>query len=537
MLIAAAAALLFGAARSELPFVLWAELLLCVLTAAYLMAVTRMWVIERGEVVLSLDHADGASPERGDEIALNLELANTSHRGFGRVLLRLECATGLVPVQEELRLAYTHPQSVVRIPAVLTAKRVGRWTVHGARVDFEDLLGLTRISAYLPLRRHIKVWPRRRSLAAARLPVARKRAILASGANVANAAGHGFELRELRDYAPGDAFRRVDWKATARRRQVTVRDVEDEVVLSAFIAIDMSSTMRGGNHGAKFDNALDLAFDLVQAFALRGDRIGMVSFDDTVFGVLRLRAGHAHYRNASEHLLALNSVAAHGFTEASEPDVVEAVCDYLLVQERLDFRRRRKTLFGVEEEFAPTTELFDVALLDRWLGARIETETARTERELQAAGIPVQDDHYRRFARARGLELPYRAESRLGRKAYGLAAALDRAIHGLSGGGLVFVVTDLSGVGDLQPVLTRLALAAMKRTRVVFAIPFTPDYVAPPSDELGAVVYDAFAYGERADRQRCAAKLREAGASTLFMAPGESASRVLGLAARSARRR
>jgi uncharacterized protein (DUF58 family) len=536
-LIVAAACLLFGAVRQELPFILWAEFLLALVAGAYLMSVTKMWAVERGELELSLHHADGASPQRDEEIPLSLEFANRSGLGFGRVLLRLECAWGLKPVQDRLRLAYTHPRSRVKIPARILARRAGRWTVHGARVELEDLAGLVRISAYLPLEKHIKVWPARRSLAAARLPVARKRALLPSGATVANSAGQGFELRELRDYAPGDAFRRVDWKATARRRAVTVRDYEDEVVLSAFLAIDMSSTMRGGRAGSKFENTLDLAFDLVHAFALRGDRLGVVSFDDSVYGTLPIKSGVRQYRNAGEHLLALNSVYAHGYTEASEADVIEAVCDYLLVHERLDFRRRRKSLFGIEEEFAPTTELFDVALLERWIRARIEKEATPIERELMAAGIPVKDDIYRRFARARGLELPYRAESRLGRKAYGLAAALDTALSGLRGGGVVVLVTDLSGVGDLEPVISKLALAAIKRTRVLFAVPFTPDYVSPPPGAVGNLVFDSFAYGEQADRGRIARELAAAGAATLFVAPGESARRVLSLASHAPRRR
>ncbi len=537
LLIVAAAFLLFGAVRQELPFVLWAEFLLALVAGAYLVSVTRMWAVERGELELSLEFADGASPQRDDEIPLSLEFANRSALGFGRVLLRLECAWGLTPVQDELRLGYTHPRSRVRIPARVLARRVGRWTVHGARVELEDLAGLVRISAYLPLQKHIKVWPARRSLAAARLPVARKRALLPSGENVANSAGQGFELRELRDYAPGDAFRRVDWKATARRRAVTVRDYEDEVVLSAFLAVDMSSTMRGGRGGSKFENTLDLASDLTHAFALRGDRLGLVSFDDSVYGTLPIKSGVRQYRNAGEHLLALTSVYGHGYTEASEPDVIEAVCDYLLVHERLDFRKRRKTLFGVEEEFAPTTELFDVELLDRWLGARIEEEAAPIERELMAAGIPVKDDIYRRFARARGLELPYRAESRLGRKAYGLAAAIETALSRLKGGGVIVVVTDLSGVGDLGPVISKLALAAIKRTRVLFAVPFTPDYVSPPAGPIGNLVYDSFAFGERTDRSRIAGELAAAGATTLFVAPGESAQRVLALANCGTRRR
>lgn len=537
VLIVAVAALIFGAMRGELPFVLWSELLLGIMTVVYLAAVTRMWSIERGAVSLRLEGGIGSSVEHGDEVPLDLEVANASRQGFGRVLIQLECATGLAPTQPELRLAYTHPRSVTRMPAAVHARRVGRWTIHGAHVEVEDLIGLVRISAYLPLRRTIKVWPKRRSLAAARFPVARKRTILASGANVANATGHGFELRELRDYAPGDAFRRVDWKATARRRLVTIRDYEDEVVLSAFLAIDMSSSMRGGEHGGKFASALSLSYDLLHAFATRGDRIGMVSFDDSTFGFLCLRSGNLHYRNAAEHLLALNGVVASGLTESTDADVVERVCDYLLVQERLDFRRRRTSLFGVEEEFAPTSELFDVAMLDRWLDARVDDECGPVERELMVAGIPVRDDAYRRFARSRGIELPYRAESRLGRKAYGLADALGRAVRELGGGGVVIVVSDLCGLGDLEPVTRQLALASMKRTRVVLAIPFTPDFVKPPTEPLESVVYDSFAAGERVDRERTAAALREAGATTVFVGPDESAMRILRIAGRSSRRR
>ena len=537
VLIAAAVALTYGAVRGELPFILWSELLLGFLTIVYLAAVTRMWSLERGAVSLKLDEGVGSSVERGDEVPLHLEVTNDSAQGFGRVLIRMQCATGLAPSQPSLRLAYTHPRSVARIPTSVVAKRAGRWTIHGAHVEVEDLLGLVRIAAYLPLRRAIKVWPRRRSLAAARLPVARKRAILSSGANVANAVGHGFELRELRDYAPGDAFRRVDWKATARRRTVTIRDYEDEVVLSAFLAVDISSSMRGGDGGSKFVSTLALAYDLLQAFSVRGDRLGMVSFDDATYGFLRLGSGNLHYRNAAEHLIALNGVVRSGLTEATDADVVERVCDYLLVQERLDFRRRRSSLFGVEEEFAPTTELFDVALLERWLSARIDDECQAVEKELLAAGVPVRDEVYRRFARARGIELPYRGESRLGRKAYGLADAIDRAVGGLGGGGVVIVISDLTGLGDLEPVTRALALAAIKRTRVVIAIPFTPDFVTMPDASLESVVYDAFAAGERADRERTAAALREAGATAVFVGPDEPASRILSLAARTTRRR
>jgi hypothetical protein len=102
---------------------------------------------------------------------------------------------------------------------------------------------------------------------------------------------------------------------------------------------------------------------------------------------------------------------------------------------------------------------------------------------------------------------------------------------------VVVLVTDLSGVGDLEPVISKLALAAIKRTRVLFAVPFTPDYVSPPPGAVGNLVFDSFAYGEQADRGRIARELAAAGAATLFVAPGESARRVLSLASHAPRRR
>ena len=60
---------------------------------------------------------------------------------------------------------------------------------------------------------------------------------LESGQFTANRKGRGSDLLALRDYEPNDDLRRIDWKATARTQQLTVREfsAEDERRVTIFL--------------------------------------------------------------------------------------------------------------------------------------------------------------------------------------------------------------------------------------------------------------------------------------------------------------
>lgn len=73
-----------------------------------------------------------------------------------------------------------------------------------------------------------------------------------AGHMAANKRGRGSELLALRDYQPNDDLRRIDWKATARTRNLTVREfsAEDEkrvtIILDTFVPEpdEMEPTLR-----------------------------------------------------------------------------------------------------------------------------------------------------------------------------------------------------------------------------------------------------------------------------------------------------
>jgi uncharacterized protein (DUF58 family) len=100
--------------------------------------------------------------------------------------------------------------------------------------------------------------------------------------------GGDTEFERLRPYQRGDEARHVDWRATARRDDMTVRQFQAESDQNVVFAIDTGRGMRGESSGiAHIDRALNAAL-LTADVALRGgDKAGMLAFDDAPRTFLR----------------------------------------------------------------------------------------------------------------------------------------------------------------------------------------------------------------------------------------------------------
>lgn len=95
--------------------------------------------------------------------------------------------------------------------------------------------------------------------------------------------GEGTSFESLRAYVRGDDPRRIDWKATARRGEVIVREYEAERSQNVLLAIDAGRLMseRTGSR-ERLDHALSAALLLAEAAIFQGDRVGALVFADDV---------------------------------------------------------------------------------------------------------------------------------------------------------------------------------------------------------------------------------------------------------------
>jgi uncharacterized protein (DUF58 family) len=89
------------------------------------------------------------------------------------------------------------------------------------------------------------------------------------------------EFERLRNYTRDDEVRHIDWRATARRRELTVRQFQTETQQSVLVMLDTGRAMRAEAEGLSFvDHALNATLMLAHIALSRGDQVGFLAFDD-----------------------------------------------------------------------------------------------------------------------------------------------------------------------------------------------------------------------------------------------------------------
>ena len=90
------------------------------------------------------------------------------------------------------------------------------------------------------------------------------------------------EFERLRDYIEGDDPRHLDWRATARRRKLTVRAHQHNQSQRIIFLIDCGRMMAGDTGGglSPLDHALNAMLLLAHVALIRDDQVGLLAFSD-----------------------------------------------------------------------------------------------------------------------------------------------------------------------------------------------------------------------------------------------------------------
>src|SRR6478672_1493033 len=108
------------------------------------------------------------------------------------------------------------------------------------------------------------------------------------GRSAVRVRGQGTEFDSLREYVQGDDVRSIDWRATARNRNVVVRTWQPERDRRVVLVLDTSRTSAGRvDDVPRLDSAMDAALLLAALAARAGDRIDFVAGDRRIRARLR----------------------------------------------------------------------------------------------------------------------------------------------------------------------------------------------------------------------------------------------------------
>jgi uncharacterized protein (DUF58 family) len=116
--------------------------------------------------------------------------------------------------------------------------------------------------------------------------------------------GEGLDFTNLREYEPGDDLRHIEWNVTARMDTPYVREYVEDREVTAWLLLDHSASMGFGPVDRQKDLVLaEVATTLALVLTRRGNRVGMVVFDQDVERVLPARGGRNQVLQIADILL------------------------------------------------------------------------------------------------------------------------------------------------------------------------------------------------------------------------------------------
>jgi uncharacterized protein (DUF58 family) len=270
--------------------------------------------------------------ERGEEVVLDAELRNRGVDDARGVNLR-PVASSMLSVTVTPNVLDLPAASKVRFQIKVRANRVGRWGVHGIALEVRGTPlggeGLYEVPLMFANPHGLEVVPR---ALFAMLQTARggRARVGAEAGRPAPLSGEGEQLKELREHVPGDPFKRIAWKASARRGQLLVREMEREERDIVWLVIDASVELWAGAEGrAPLDVAVDELGGVAARHLSRGDKVGLVVFASRVRTWLPPDGGPMHATRITGALASAASMVDSDRCELEEVELAARVAEHL----------------------------------------------------------------------------------------------------------------------------------------------------------------------------------------------------------------
>jgi uncharacterized protein (DUF58 family) len=294
---------LFLLAAGWWPAAGWAALAWLMLVAALLLAdwqvspKPQQWTVRRShDSRLSL-----AAPNR-------ITIHATLRQGLRPVQLFVRDtppANFALPASSRILSGAVAPGRPAAFSYEVTPPRRGDYSFGDLYLRWETVLGLLRRQMRAPAAAPVKVYPNLVDVRKYDLMLRRNR-LWELGLRSVRTPGGGAEFERLRDYTPDDEYRRISWKATARRGKPISMEFESERSQNIYCLLDIGRMMRSPvGEVAKMDYAINAVLLLAYVAAQKGDRIALLTFADRVETYVAPQGGKVQFQRMLEQLYAV----------------------------------------------------------------------------------------------------------------------------------------------------------------------------------------------------------------------------------------
>ena len=223
----------------------------------------------------------GAVCSLGEPFTVELTLENLG--GSGRMLRLRDDVPETMTADPADFVAGVPKRGRAYLNYKVTPRRRGSYEFQRVDALVSSRLGLWQRSVTWPATTRVKVYPDIRQIGRYTL-LARRDKLSAIGVRRSRRLGTDNEFERLRDYTDGDEPRHLDWKATARRRKLTVRAHQANQSQRIMFLIDCGRMMAGDTGGglSPLDHAFNAMLMLAHVALLRGDQVGLLAYSDRI---------------------------------------------------------------------------------------------------------------------------------------------------------------------------------------------------------------------------------------------------------------
>ncbi len=200
-----------------------------------------------------------------------------------------------VPAGLTARPAELHHLLILRSQVVfemqLVADRRGAFELHEVFIRVQSRWGLWKGILSYPQPAIVHVYPDLKQLSQYAV-LARANRLNLLGLRRTRRVGQDNEFERLRDYTEGDNYKHIDWRTTARRRKLTVKDFQQNQSQRLYFLIDCGRMMTNTVGGLSLlDHALNSALLLSYVALSHGDAVGFICFSDAIHSYVPARSG------------------------------------------------------------------------------------------------------------------------------------------------------------------------------------------------------------------------------------------------------
>lgn len=220
---------------------------------------------------------------------VTLTVANQADRGY-RLVVRDGVPRRLGPEPDELAVDLAG-RTQVKLEYQLRPSRRGAFTLRHVHLKALSRFGLWQRFLDYPCETVIHVYPDLKQLAEYAL-LARTNRLNLVGVRRTRRIGLDNDFERLRDYTVDDNYKQIDWRATARRRKLTVKDFQSNQSQRVIFLVDCGRMMTNESSGLSLlDHALNAMLMLSYVALRQNDAVGLIAFSDEIHSFIPPRNG------------------------------------------------------------------------------------------------------------------------------------------------------------------------------------------------------------------------------------------------------